>query len=375
MYPKVTVNVTNGNLQRSIAVEDAVCGICATAGSSATNGKLLEVYSLADAESKGVTAEAEPLIHKLVRQFYQELGGKQLLYIYGSDDSSMDVIVGANTSTGLNKMLTLAGGKLNLVAVSGDDWNGDGFLADEVADAVIASKAVCQAWQNRNYPVRLFLNGHVMNESVANTYQPKEGTNGYAAVVLGGEDTTGDAAVGIALGRASKYGAEVKLGNGQNGALSLTQVYIGSQKMEEREDMETLHDAGFLTFQVRPGSAGYYFGVDNMCSVDDFRILAHGRVIDKAQRIAAQAYQPFVEDSLRVERDGTINQSDASYMELVLDSAIRSAMSEQISDLKVVIDTAQDIVNTSTLEVGCSILPLGYMTWINVTIGLTNKLE
>ena len=205
----------------------------------------------------------------------------------------MDVIVGANTSTGLNKMLTLAGGKLNLVAVSGDDWNGDGFLADEVADAVIASKAVCQAWQNRNYPVRLFLNGHVMDESVANTYQPKEGTNGYAAVVLGGEDTTGDAAVGIALGRASKYGAEVKLGNGQNGALSLTQVYIGHQKMEEREDMETLHDAGFLTFQVRPGSAGYYFGVDNMCSVDDFRILAHGRVIDKAQRIAAQAYQPF----------------------------------------------------------------------------------
>ena len=161
----------------------------------------------------------------------------------------------------------------------------------------------------------------------------------------------------------------------QNGALSLTQVYIGHQKMEEREDMETLHDAGFLTFQVRPGSAGYYFGVDNMCSVDDFRILAHGRVIDKAQRIAAQAYQPFVEDSLRVERNGTINQSDASYMELVLDSAIRSAMSEQISDLKVVIDTAQDIVNTSTLEVGCSILPLGYMTWINVTIGLTNKLE
>ena len=130
MYPKVTVNVTNGNLQRSIAVEDAVCGICATAGSSATNGKLLEVYSLADAESKGVTAEAEPLIHKLVRQFYQELGGKQLLYIYGSDDSPMDVIVGANTSTGLNKMLTLAGGKLNLVAVSGDEWNGDGFLAD-----------------------------------------------------------------------------------------------------------------------------------------------------------------------------------------------------------------------------------------------------
>ena len=93
-----------------------------------------------------MTAEAEPLIHKLVRQFYQELGGKQLLYIYGSDDSPMDVIVGANTSTGLNKMLTLAGGKLNLVAVSGDDWNGDGFLADEVADAVIASKAVCQAW-------------------------------------------------------------------------------------------------------------------------------------------------------------------------------------------------------------------------------------
>ena len=212
------------------------------------------------------------------------------------------------------------------------------------------------------------------NADIANDYSPNEAGNGFAGVVLGGSSTDGSAAVALVLARAAKYAAHVKIGSGENGALTATQIYIGGQRMEERSDMETLHDAGFITFMHRPGAAGYYFGRDNMCENGDFRILAHGRIMDKAQRVAAQAYLPFVETSIRMESDGTINASDAVYISNVLDSAIRSAMGSQISNVEVDVPLTQDIINTSTLQVQVKIQPLGYLTWITVTMGLASQL-
>lgn len=54
---------------------------------------------------------------------------------------------------------------------------------------------------------------------------------------------------------------------------------------------------------------------------------------------------------------------------------ILSNMTEQISGVKVVIDKNQDIINNSTLAVSCSVQPLGYATWINVTLGLATALD
>lgn len=105
-----------------------------------------------------------------------------------------------------------------------------------------------EAQQKANTPVRIFIEGRVANAAASNDYEPNTASNGHVAVVLGGTKADGSAAVSVALARACKYGAHVKLGNGQNGALSVQQVYIGTQRMEDRTDMETLHDAGFLTF-------------------------------------------------------------------------------------------------------------------------------
>lgn len=376
-FPGVSINVESGNLQSQIAVLDGVPALVATANTVGLIGSVKAVYSLADAVSKGFTQATEPFIYGLLEVYYNELGGSQLLYVMGvAETATMADVVTSTNASGLIKLLN-AQTSVNLVAVARKPvagYNaGTAFLDSDVSAAVTASKTLCQARQLANMPVRLFIEGRVANENAENAYSPNTATNGFASVVLGGTAADGSAAVTLALARAVKYGAHVKLGSGQNGSLSIDSIYVGTKSIDLRTDMETLHDAGFLTFHRRPGIAGYFFGRDNMCSTDDFSILVHGRVIDKAQRIAAIATTPFIEDYIRINTDGTINSNDANYLESVVKTAIQSKMSGQISDVKVVIDTTQNVVTNSTLAIQVSVLPLGYLTWITITLGLTTQ--
>jgi hypothetical protein len=375
MFPGVSINVESGNLQGQVSVLDGVPALVATASTAGLIGAVKLIYSLADAISKGFTLAAEPFIYGLLQVYYNELGGNQLIYVMGvAETATMTDVVTSTNASGLIKLLQ-AQTSVNLVAVARKPvagYNaGAAFLDSDVAAAVTASKTLLAARQVANMPVRLFIEGRVANENTANAYSPNTATNGFASVVLGGTTANGSAAVTLALARAVKYGAHVKLGSGQNGALSVQNIYVGTKSIDERLDMTTLHDAGFLTFHKRAGLSGYYFGRDNMCAADDFNILVHGRVIDKAQRIAAIASAPYIEDYIRMNADGTINDTDANDLETVIKSAIRSKMSEQISGVQVKIDTNQDLINTSTLAISVSVLPLGYLTWITITLGLT----
>jgi len=379
-FPGVNINVENGNLLRAIAVLDGVGAIVATAGQPANIGVVRTVFSLQDAEQKGYTEANEPFIYKLVRQFYAELGGNQQLYVFGTAETeTMADTLAATNAGGLLKLLNESAGEVNLVAIARKPVTGynagTNFLDADVQAAVLASKSICQNMQSKNTPIRIFIEGRVANENAPiNTIKPNEFENGFVGVVLGSDLPDGSAAVGTVLGRACRFGAHIKLGSGQNGAVTVPQIYVGSQRIEERLDMETLHDYGYLTFMRRPGAAGYFFGVDNMAEKGDFRILVHGRVIDKAQRIIASAYLPYVETTIRVNADGTLNSTDTVDLENILTSALLAFMGEQASGFKVVIDPNQKIIETSNLAVKASVQPLGYMTWITVTLGLAVEL-
>lgn len=378
-YPGIGVNVTSGNLLRSIAVSDGVGAIVATAAKASNIGLVQQVFSLQDAEKKGYTQTDEPFLHEHIETFYQELGGNQKLWVMGvAETMTMADVVNSTKPEGLGKLLLKSFGDVTRVAIArkpSAGYNaGAKFLDTDVQAAVLGSLPLCQAWQKKNYPIRIFLEGRIANGSVINDFKLNTANNSFVGVVLGGSKPDGSASVTLALARACKYPVHVKLGSGQNGALAIGQVYIGSTPIEERLDIENLHDEGFITFQRRPGVAGYYFGVDNMCSSDDYRILVHGGVIDKVQRITAAAYTPYIEDYVRINDDGTINANDAKHLEDILKASIRSNMGTQISNVDVIIDPVQDIINTSNLEVQVKILPLGYLTWITVTLGLTTKI-
>ena len=376
-FPGAKITVSNGNLLREITALDAVPCLVATVKEVGNINALRPIYNLQDAEQKGYGKDKEPFMWGLIKEYYQELGGKQLLYIYGTKaDKTLESVLDVTSADGLQNALRQSNGAINMVAVARSPeaaYNaGTDFLDTDVAKAVAKAKILAETQQSKNMPLRIFIEGRVANEEATNNYKPKEQANGYASVVLGGTTKgNGSAAVSLALARAVKYPAHVKLGSGQNGALTAENIYIGSKPIEKINEMETLHDAGFLTFHHRTGVAGYFFGVDNMCSDDDFRILVHGRVIDKAQRIASIAFQPFVENFVTLKSNGSINDSEASYIENVIESSLWAGLRGQVSDIAVEVDRSVNLANTSNLPVDIKVLPLGYLTWINIRLGLT----
>ncbi|OWK99264.1 hypothetical protein AP75_01900 [Kaistella haifensis DSM 19056] len=379
--PKVITNVTNGNLLRQVNITDGVAGIVATAKTAGLIGKVNTVYGLDDAVKKGYTEAAEPFIFGILNEFYTELGGSQELWVLGTEDTmTMAQAVTSTNNNGAKKLLTVSQGRVNLVGIMRDPAlaydAGEEFLDTDVSAAVIASKALAEYQQSINRPVRFLISGRVANTDVANTYNPNTASNGYAGVVLGNVLSDGRPAVPLALARAVKYEAHIKIGSGEKGALSINSAYIGDRPIEEYTptELDAFASAGFMVLHIREGISGFFFGRDNMCSDDDFRILVYGRLIDKAQRISTATTAPFVETDVRITPDGKINDADATYMEQTVKTQLLAQMGDQISGVDCIISLDQDLINTNTLEMQVKIQPLGYLTWIIINLGLTKTI-
>jgi hypothetical protein len=174
------------------------------------------------------------------------------------------------------------------------------------------------------------------------------------------------------LGRLAKYGAEIKMGKVANGPLQISQVYIGTTKLEDFLALDTLHGTGVITFMNHPTKAGNYFTIDRMANTGDYRYLAHGRIIDKAAIIAVATYVEEIESEIDIV-DGKISALDLAHLEGRITQQITFAMGDQISKggIIVYINPAQDVINTSTLAIKLRIRPKGYLSFIDIDLGLT----
>lgn len=379
--PNVIANVKNGNLQRQVLVTDGVAGIVGTAQTPALIGKVQTVYSLEDAKLKGYTELAEPFLYRHILEFYNELGGSQELWILGVEDTmTMENACTSTNANGLKKLLTISKGRVNLVGVCRNPAalydGGVGFLDQDVKKALTTSKVLAQYQQSINRPVRILIEGRVNDEKIIPIDQIVSSENTYSGVVLGGTKKDGSASIGVALGRAVKYPAHVKLGDGMNGTLSITSAFIGSKSVDEYDPVELSNftDAGYIHYHTREGVSGYFFSIDKMAGNDDFKILVLGRLIDKAQRVSTSSAIPFLETSVRMTKEGKLNDADAVYLEQNIKSQLLLQMSGQISDADVIIETDQDLITTSTLTMEVKVQPLGYLTWIILNLGLTKTI-
>lgn len=374
--PKVTILYSNGNLLPDVAAIDGIAGICATVDTVGLINVPKVVYNLTDAEDKGYTEAEEPFMHRLLKEFYSELAGNQELWVMGTADTqTMAQTVDSTDEDGALKLVKAAEGKIRLLAIcrkpdSGYD-GGSSFFDTDVEATVLESKAFAEAQLSALRPLRILIEGRVIDETSVDIYEPKTSENGFAGVVVGGTEADGSASVGLLLGRAVKYGAEIKVGKVKNGPLSVTAIYIGATPLKEFVALEALHGKGVISFMKHPQKAGFYFGIDRMCSIDDYRLLANGRVIDKAALIAAATYVEELESEVDTNDDGTIKEIDVKHLEGVIKQNIDAFMGDQISGVTVYINPNQNIINTSTLDVKLRIRPKGYTTFIDIDLGLT----
>ena len=374
--PGVGVNVNSNNLQREVKKIDGVAAFVLT--SPVNIGVVNTVFNLKDAEDKGYTLLAAPFLHAALELFYNELGGSQKVYVMGVEDTmTLTQMVTASNVNGIKKLL-LAGKDVTHVFIDRQPAvgyaPGTGFLDTDVPAAVLASKALLTYQRTINRPFRLLIAGKVVDIAEP-IYEPNSASNTGTMVVLG-NDENGNSYGSLALARTMKFGAHVKIGDGLNGPLTVATAFIGDKAIEDfyPEQLDEFAEAGFCLVHEREGSAGFYFARDNMAGLDDFKILVHGSLIDKAQRIATAANTPFLETSVRINANGTINDSDAKYLEEVTKLALLAQMSGQISNVEVIVPTDQNLIETPNLRETVKILPLGYLTWITIEMGLTSNL-
>jgi hypothetical protein len=247
---------------------------------------------------------------------------------------------------------------------------GEDFIDADVEAALLKAKVFCQSRLGELAPIRVLLEGRVQNKNSAVVFSPTTVSNGFAGVVLGGTKPDGSASVGLALGRAVKYGAEIKIGKVANGPLSVDTVYIGDKLVKDVLNLAVLHGAGYISFMKHPQKAGFYFGIDRMASNDDFRLLAYGRVVDKAAIIAQAVYVEELESEVDVDEQGQIAVADIKYLEGKITQQITAVMGNQISGLEVYINPAQNIINTNKLTVKLRVRPKGYTSFIDIDLGL-----
>ncbi len=373
--PKVTILFSDGNLLRDIAAIDGIAGIVGSVNTLALIGAPKVVFNLLDAEAKGFTEAAEPFMHRQLREFYAELAGNQELHVMGvADTMTMTEMLNKDDETGATKLLLAANGKIRLLGVCRKPdvgyAPGAEFYDADIETALTTSIAFVADQNTKFNYLRVLVEGRVVDVDAAAGFIPKEIESDYAGLVVGGSLPDGSASIGTALGRAVKYGAHIKLGKVANGPLQLSEVYIGTKKISELPGLDALHDTGIISFMNHPTKAGFYFGIDRMCNTGDYRLLAHGRIIDKAAVIALATYVDELESEIDV-IDGRISELDIKHLEGRLEQQIRAAMGDQISALSVYINPDQDIINTSTLAVKVRIQPKGYTSFITVDLGLS----
>lgn len=375
--PKVRIGYSNKNLLAAVAAIDGIAGLVGTVATAGLIGVPKQVFSLADAESKGFTQAAEPTFHRHLKEFYDEIGGEQELWIMGvAETMTMTQVLTSTELEGAIKLVKAANGAIRMLGTfrkpqAGYDAGAD-FLDADVEDAILAAKAFCEGRLAELIPLRVLIEGRVADEDSITVFKPSTASNGFAGVVLGGTLADGSASVGLVIGRACKYAAHIKLGKVKNGPLTIAEAFIGTKKVSELDSLATLHGYGFISFMKHPNKAGIYIGIDRMASTDDFRILAHGRVIDKAAVLAAAIYIEELESEVDVNADGQINELDIEHLKGGIMQTINQEMDGQISKngVTVLIDPKQNIISTGKLKVKVKIRPKGYTSEIDVELGL-----
>lgn len=375
--PRVSVAYADGNLIPELANLDGLAALILSG--EATEDLALntpvQVSNLAAAEALGIVDADNSHAHRQIKEFYTELGGNQPLWIMlAANSESMADLLDFTNLEGAKKLLLATGGNISLLGISrvpdGGHTPGTDFIDAGVSPALTAANNLGIHQLGLLQPIRVLVGARVATEASSTILQVKDLDLPFAGAVLGSSAADNIPAVGLVLGRAVRFGAEIKLGKVANGPLSIAAGYIGTKEVQTMSNLPVVHGAGFISLMNHPGKGGLYFGIDRMATIGDYRILAHGRVIDKACRVAATTYANSIEGEVIITEAGQISDTDLAALKAEIEQAIQVAMGDQISGARSIIAADQNLINNPTLEVQLEIRPKGYTSFINVTLGL-----
>ncbi|UZX16558.1 DUF2586 domain-containing protein [Thermus sp. PS18] len=137
-----------------------------------------------------------------------------------------------------------------------------------------------------------------------------------------------------------------------------------------------LDAGGFTTFRTYSGLTGYYVALGRMKAPpgSDFDLVQNRRVMDQACRVAVGAARRFLQESVRVDDSGLIDERDAQRIEGYIRSQLEGALVApgHASAVDVVLKRDSNILSTRSTTLTVRVRPLGYLHWLEVVVGFEN---
>lgn len=408
--PGVKIEIGNGGLGRVAATDDGVAGLLLTGaevekeittqndkGETETTiqktfafDKHYQLSSTKDLSALGVTSENNPLVDHEVRSFYAQAGeGAELHLMVVENGTKLSQMVNG-TESPLGKLIEAAAGRIKIVGVNrlatkNDELARTKGIDDDAVTAAEKAHQTAESYAGKIMPFRVFLPApQWTGETGENFFNPSGSSYNRVAMVLAADFAYKEsddanpqypAAIGMVLGRAAKAEPQQDLGRVKFGSIASDGYFTNGSKFLEKQGIaDSLNDAGYIFFLNYPGKNGCYLnGCPMACAPsDDYAVLNNGRIMDKAMRIAYDTYITEIMDNVKVGDDGKLPSGVCSSFESMIENAVASLMDGQISSFKAYVNPAQNILSTSTLQVECSIVPLGVLKTIKVLLAFSN---
>lgn len=385
--PKVKINVNNDGLGQVAQTEDGVSAMILTGTSVPSGiqvGASVQVFSIDEAEAKGITKTSNAYAYKHVQQFYEEAGnGTELWLMLVAQTVTMEDMT-SSTEAYAKKLLNDAKGAIRLLAVSRKSdgtVNVENGVDADVDRAVVNAQALIESYVEKYKEASVIIDGKDFNGEVADLKDYKEADQEFVSVVLSNTDGSKNAAVGLLLGRLAKDPVMRNPGRVKSGSLPATEgFFTDGVAIEEIENAwDNIHDKGYIFLRSFVGRSGYFFNDAPTCATEgnDLNNITRVRTIYKARRIAYGVFVNEILDEIPLEANGQIAPALIKSWEGLVDNAINLVMTQngEISAVRTYIDPAQNILATNEVKVSLDILPVGYAKYITVELGFTTSLS
>ncbi len=408
--PGVKIEIGNGGLGRVAASDDGIAALLLTGsgvtkeittvkdGETVTETKTLfetdkhyQLSSTKDLDTLGITSKNNPLVYKEVCSFYAQAGeGAELHLMAVAPETKLSEMVNTVATSPLSKLIEAAAGRIKIVGVNrlatkNDELARTKGIDDDAVTAAEKAHQTAESYAGKIMPFRVFLPApQWTGETGENFFNPSGSSYNRVAMVLAADFAYKEsddanpqypAAIGMVLGRAAKAEPQQDLGRVKFGSIASDGYFTNGSKFLEKQGIaDSLNDAGYIFFLNYPGKNGCYLnGCPMACAPsDDYAVLNNGRIMDKAMRIAYDTYITEIMDNVKVGDDGKLPSGVCSSFESMIENAVASLMDGQISSFKAYVNPAQNILSTSTLQVECSIVPLGVLKTIKVLLAFSN---
>ncbi|MES2701864.1 MAG: DUF2586 family protein [Bacteroidota bacterium] len=387
----VNIRLANGQLGATLQTNDGITGLVVTGISESggyTAGTPILVTSLADVTTAGITVTNNPFAIRQLQEFYNQAGsGAQLYLLLVPPTMTVAQMADNLNDNGVRKLLDYAAGKIKVIGLLSDDEaiadaGGTITIADalnaDVQEAVDKMVVTAAAYYDRQTPFRAIVGGSSYTGVAGDLADQATGTTNNRTAILIGDTVSGKGAcIGLLLGVISAIPVQRKISRVRTGALTNTAAYVSTTAVEAPSaNTAVIAQGGYITFTTYPNVSGYFFSGDPMCTAtsDDYGMLARGRVVDKAHILAYTTFVQEVDDEVPVNTDGTLDAGFCKWLSQQIVNQVNNTMTanKEISSVSCFIDPAQNILSTSQLNVVLKIVPVGYATEIEISLGFDN---